>query len=332
MTTRGFLLGKFLPPHHGHVLLCEFARACVDHLTILVCSLPDDPIDGDLRHRWMQELFPTCRVLHLDRVVPQTPEDHPQFWEIWRAIVREKHPKRIDMVFASEAYGVRLAAEVNAHFVPVDPCRLAVPVSGTLVRQDPYACWDQLPDPVRAHFVKTVCLFGPESSGKTTLATALAASFQTVSVPEYGRTYTEVFGSTLDEADLVRIASRQHLLAEKMRVRANRILICDTDPLLTAVWAEMLLGRRVSALETPLRTCDLYLLTAPDFAWVDDGTRYFAEAATRQRFFALCQSALESRALPHVVLTGDHATRSRQAMLAIGEHFPFSRRGGKPTS
>lgn len=328
MTTRGFVLGKFLPPHDGHVLLCEFARGCVDELTILVCSLPDDPIDGRLRHGWMQALFPTCRVQHLDRVVPQTPEEHPQFWEIWRALVREMHPERIDSVFASELYGLRLAAEVGARFVPVDPARLAVPVSGTMVRENPYDCWQWLSAPVRAHYTKTVCLFGPESSGKTTLATSLAAALGTVLAPEYGRAYTDVFGTRLDEDDLSRIALGQQLLAENLRPRANRILVCDTDPLLTAVWAEMLLGRQVPALEMPQRTSDLYLLTATDFAWVDDGTRYFRDPETRYQFFTKCRAALERRSLPYSILSGDPATRLRQAMLAVGDHFPFTRRSG----
>ena len=50
---RGFVLGKFMPPHQGHVLLCDFARAYCETLTILVCSLESEPIPGRLRHAWM---------------------------------------------------------------------------------------------------------------------------------------------------------------------------------------------------------------------------------------------------------------------------------------
>ena len=60
---RGFVLGKFMPPHAGHVYLCDFGRAYVDELTILVCSLPDDPIPGELRLQWMREMFPSTRVM-----------------------------------------------------------------------------------------------------------------------------------------------------------------------------------------------------------------------------------------------------------------------------
>ncbi|MCK4867652.1 MAG: AAA family ATPase, partial [Alphaproteobacteria bacterium] len=193
--TRGFLLGKFLPPHDGHVFLCDFARAYCDELTILVCTLEDDPIPGALRFQWMRELFPDCRVLHLAEDVPQEPADHPEFWDIWRGIVQRFHREPIDFVFASEDYGNRLAAEVGARFVPVDIPREAVPVSGEAIRADPFANWRYIPPPVRPYFAKKICIFGPESTGKTTLARDLAARLETVHVPEYGRVYTDTFGT-----------------------------------------------------------------------------------------------------------------------------------------
>ena len=57
---RGFLLGKFMPPHAGHMALIRAARALVDELTVLVCWLPDDPIAGEVRLAWMEDLLPDC--------------------------------------------------------------------------------------------------------------------------------------------------------------------------------------------------------------------------------------------------------------------------------
>lgn len=127
---RGFVLGKFMPPHAGHEYLCAFASAYVDQLTILVCSLPDDPVPGHLRHAWMQEMFPAARVLHCAEILPQAPEDAPaDFWPVWQDVVRRYHPEPLDIVFASEPYGHRLAAETGARFVPVDSGRTTFPVS-----------------------------------------------------------------------------------------------------------------------------------------------------------------------------------------------------------
>ncbi|WP_425229880.1 hypothetical protein [Sphingomonas sp.] len=148
----GFLLGKFMPPHAGHQLLCDTAVSECERLTILVCWLPDDPVPGPLRLDWMRSLYPGARVLGHDAIVPQEPSEHPDFWPIWRSIVRAAHPEPIARVFASESYGARLAAEVGARFHPVDIARKRVALSGTMVRADPSRHWTLLPAPVRAWY------------------------------------------------------------------------------------------------------------------------------------------------------------------------------------
>ena len=92
--------------------------------------------------------------------------------------------------------------------------------------------------------VPVICLHGPESVGKSVLAAALAAHFHTDAVPEYGRDYCAEHGTDLTMADLLTIAQVQTDLIAKARARAGRLVIADTDALMTAVWADMMLGRR----------------------------------------------------------------------------------------
>ena len=315
--TRGFLLGKFMPPHAGHQLLVETALGLVDELTVLVCSLPGDPIPGPLRLEWMRELFPRVRVIGHDAVVPQAPEEDARFWPIWRAIVRAAHPEPIDLVFASEAYGVRLAEEIGAQAVLVDPERLAIPVTASAIRADPWAQWRFLPAPVRPHFARTICLHGPESTGKSTLASRLARHFDTIFVPEYGRTYCEQHGLDLAMADLVAIARTHAAITGAALRRCDRRLILDTDPLMTAVWAEMLFGRRDPWFDRFEHTADFYLLLDIDLPWVDDGTRFFGEPERRRRFFNLSRAELDRRGLRHAVIGGPAEQRFDRALAAI---------------
>jgi NadR type nicotinamide-nucleotide adenylyltransferase len=319
---RGFVLGKFMPPHKGHVFLCDFGRAYCERLTILVCSLPDDPIPGHLRFEWMQALFPDCDVRWCEEDLPQEPADHPDFWAIWKDVVR-RYGGTPDVVFASETYGQRLADEVGARFVPVDPARNAVSMSGTAVRDNPFVCWDALPAPVRPWFVRRLCLFGPESTGKSTLAQALARRFGTISVPEYGRTYTEMFGTEVGAEDLHRIVAGHRASVVAAARQARRILIEDTDPLLTAVWCEMLTGRRDPALDAFDAPADHYLLLDVSAPWTDDGTRYFPDLADRQRFLSLCVAELERKGVAWTLIEGaDWAVREQQAVEAILSAFP----------
>ena len=314
--TRGMVLGKFLPPHAGHLYLCEVARHWVDELTIVVGTLPNEPIAGETRVRWMRELFPFDHVVHLPDELPQHPSEHPDFWSLWKAALERVLPGAPDVVFASDDYGAALAQVLGARFVQVDAGRCIVPVSGTAIRADPFGNWAHLPRCVRPHFVKRVSVFGPESTGKTTLARALAAAFATVWVPEWAQQELARAGSlgALAWDDVIRgqIASEEALARS-----ANRVLICDTDPLVTPLWAEAL-GATWTPRDPELLTSrryDLTLLLAPDVPWVA-GTGRFLEA-DGWSFFARCEQALNRANRPYAILRGPWPTRLATATAAI---------------
>jgi HTH-type transcriptional repressor of NAD biosynthesis genes len=151
----GFILGKFMPVHRGHMHLIEVARQRVSHLTVLVCSLEREPIPGRLRYRWVKALFPTVDVQHFAEDVPQYPHEHPDFWDIWLGVVRRYVPSGPDLVFTSESYGDRLAEVLGAQHVCVDLRRELFPVSGSRVREDPQACWALIPPQVQAYYRRT---------------------------------------------------------------------------------------------------------------------------------------------------------------------------------
>lgn len=314
--TRGFVLGKFMPPHAGHVHLCETARRLVDALTILVCWLPDDPIPGPLRLAWMKQLFPDCRVIGHDAPVPQAPADDPEFWPIWRGIVKAAHPEPIDLLFAGEDYGMRLAGEVGARFILVGP-RLYPDLSGSAVRADPWAHWPAIPPPVRPHFARTICLHGPESTGKSTLSAPLAAHFETIWVPEYGRVHCQLHGFDLNAEGLSTIGRTQSAMTRAALPWCNKRLVVDTDALTTAAWSLMILGQVPEGVMEGFPLADLYLLTDIDIPWEDDGTRYYPDPADRRRFMAACEQVLEEAGARWVRISGGLEQRFAQAVAAV---------------
>lgn len=314
--TRGFLLGKFMPPHAGHVFLCQAAANLCHHLTVLVCSLPDDPVPGGLRYDWMRALLPESTVVHYDRVVPQEPEDHPDFWPIWRAICQEAHPHPIDRVFGSEPYIHRLAAELGAMPVLIDPDRLTFPISGSAVRADPAATWDFIPGVVRPFFQKRVVLFGAESVGKSTMTKALAAHFGGPYLPEYGRTYDANRPSgDWTAVDFQTIAAGHRALRAALAPMAGPVLFEDTDPLLTQVWQHFLTGERPSTRAPDL--ADLYLLLDIDMPWVDDGTRYQVDRQRRAEFHGRCRQILQETGANYRVISGSAEDRWTACLTEI---------------
>jgi HTH-type transcriptional repressor of NAD biosynthesis genes len=313
----GMLLGKFLPPHFGHVYLSDFARHFVRELTIVVGTLEREPIPGRLRFEWMRELFPTVNVVHLDEELPQDPSEHPDFWQLWQTALQRVLPCRPEVVFASEPYGQKLAEVLGGRFIPVNPDRSIRPVSGTAVRADPFQHWDLIPPPVRAYYAKRICIFGPESTGKSTLTQNLATHFQTIAVPEYARTLLEWRQGQLNEQDLPDIARGQVASEDALAPHANRLLFSDTDALATCVWSEFLFGRVDPAITilAESRKPDLYLLCGVDVPWVPDIVRYLPE--DRENFLHQCEQALHRLGRPYVKLSGGWEQRFATAVDAV---------------
>ena len=324
---RGLVLGKFLPYHLGHAHLIRTARAQVDELIVLVCSIRREPIPGALRHAWVRDAHPDCNVVHVTEEVPQVPEDDDCFWPIWVDLIR-RYAGEVDVVFTSEAYGDELGRRIGARHVCVDRARSAVPISGTAVRADPLGQWDYLPPQVRAHFVRRVAIVGPESVGKTTLAEQLAHDLETTWVPEFGRTYTDGRDAReLSLDDFEAIARGQVLLEDEAAMRANRLLVCDTELHTTCTWSDLIVGSRPSWLTAAAagRKYDLMLLLNDDLPWIDDGTRVLA--ARRREHMDLIRRELVAAHRRFVVVRGDGSARRAAALDHIREATGWPRSG-----
>ncbi|MBS3030009.1 MAG: AAA family ATPase [Dolichospermum sp. DET50] len=317
--TTGMILGKFMPPHLGHQYLVDFARNYVDNLTVLVCSIQSEPIPGDLRYRWMREMFPDVNVVHVTDENPQEPKDHPDFWQIWYDSIRRVLPKGPDYVFASENYGWQLAEILEASYIPVDHARSLVTISGTQVRQNPFANWHYIPPCVRPYFACRVCIFGPESTGKSTLTQNLANHYNTVYVSEYARGLLDFKGGNCDFTDIPVIARGQMAAEDALVRQANKVIFCDTDLITTTIWSHVLFGKCPQWIEDEgnLREYNLYLLLDVDVPWVDDTQRCLPNY--REEFRDHCIQALESRHRPYIIINGDWEQRWQKACMAVDE-------------
>jgi HTH-type transcriptional repressor of NAD biosynthesis genes len=318
--TRGLVLGKFLPYHAGHAHLLRTARAAVDELVVLVCSIEREPIPGALRFRWVRDSHRDCRVVHVAEEVPQAPEEHAEFWPIWTDLIA-RHAGSVDVVFTSEDYGDELARRIGARHVCVDRERRAVPASGTVIRADPLRHWDAIPPVVRPHFVRRVVLLGTESTGKTTLSSHLASRFETVMVEEYGRPYCDTRPAlSLQLPDFEAIAWGQATWEDDGAELANRVLICDTDLHTTATWSDLVVGTRPDWLTAAARARHYDLVLLMDHhgtPWVDDGTRVLS--GRREEHTGRIREELDSGGRRYVTLSGSLDDRMRAAERLVGK-------------
>jgi len=172
-----------------------------------------------------------------------------------------------------------------------------------------------------ANIVKVV-LFGPESTGKSTLSELLARHYNTVWVPEYAREYLQDkwnnLRKTCEQKDLIPIAIGQMGLENELAKKADRILICDTDLLETKVYSEEYYGGFVdpdldrAATESQY---DLYLLSYIDTPWEADDLR--DRPTQREEMFRAFERALENNQRPYVILKGRVKERMNTAVQAI---------------
>ncbi|WP_100610230.1 AAA family ATPase [Confluentibacter lentus] len=172
-----------------------------------------------------------------------------------------------------------------------------------------------------ANCVKVV-LFGPESTGKTTLSMQLARYYNSVWVPEYAREYLQNKWNnerkTCEADDLLPIAMGQMKLENKLAQKTDSILICDTDLLETKVYSEAYyLGYCDPILEKYAleNTYDLYFLTYIDTPWEADDLR--DKPDHREAMFKAFENALIDNNRPYVLLKGNKKERLETAVKYI---------------
>ncbi len=167
-----------------------------------------------------------------------------------------------------------------------------------------------------------VVLFGPESTGKTTLAESLARHYKTVWVPEYAREYLQEKWNrehkTCEPDDLLPIAEGQIRLENMLSRMASKLLICDTDLLETKVYSEAYYTGSCDPLLEKYalnNTYDLYLLTYIDTPWIKDDLR--DRPGEREQMFAYFRETLEKYNRNFVILKGTKKERMDKAVALI---------------
>jgi nicotinamide riboside kinase len=168
---------------------------------------------------------------------------------------------------------------------------------------------------------KLICIIGAESTGKTTLAQQLAAHFRAPWVPEYLRTFCDVHQRTPTQHEQALILETQVIDEHAALVDARRCgamyVFCDTAPLLTAIYSDVVFGDESlypRARELHARYA-LTLKTATDVAWQRDWQR--DGQAARDRVNAVIDHALAGAGARASLVTGVGDARLGCALKAL---------------
>lgn len=308
---RGLVIGKFMPIHAGHIALIQFASSLCDELIVSMSYQADDVIPGQLRFSWLQEIFKDNPKVK-PALVKDDFDDESLTWpdrtKVWAEFLKKRYGK-IDVMVSSEEYGTFLDEHLGAVHIPFDPARKQIPVSATLIREKPFTYWEYIPAVVRPYFVKKICFYGPESTGKSVMAKQLAAYYHTEFVPEVAREIVSSNEFTIDQIIKIGYAQTERII-DKAKT-ANKILFCDTDLITTQIYCRHYLGvvpDVLYELEKKI-TYDQYFLFDIDVPWVGDGMRDLGDS--RQVMFEIFKHELEIRNISYLLVKGDYKERER---------------------
>lgn len=314
---RGLVIGKFMPIHKGHIALINFAAEHCDELIVSMSFTPEDKIDPVLRFQWIKQIFksqPNIKPAIIaddfdDETLPLSERTN-----IWAIRMREVYPK-IDILFSSEFYGPPFAHNLQAEHVLFDEPRKFIPISATLIRNHPFQYWEFIPEKVRPYFTKKICFYGPESTGKSTMAEKMALHYHTVFVPEVARELITSNDITVD--DIIKIGKAQTERVKEKTSIANKIVFCDTDLITTKIYSQYYLNQVpdiLNDLENEINY-DLYFLLDIDVEWVADHLRDFGDR--RLEMFNLFKRELEKRGINYTHISGNYHEREEKIKKII---------------
>ena len=324
---RGLTLGKFAPFHRGHQLLMETALSEVDELVVMVYATVVTDVPLQVRAGWIKALYPAVRVIEAwdgPAGYGDTPEIRSREE---RYILGKLDGLRISHFYSSDFYGEHVSRALGAVDRRVDAARAAVPISGTDLRADYFAGRAYLAPRVYADLITKVCFMGAPSTGKTTLARALAAQHNTACMPEYGAGYwlEHQVDRRITLAQFEKIAPEHNRREDALTLQSRKYLFCDTNPITTYVFAKDYHGCAGPVLTRLAREAekryDLFFLCDTDIPYADTWDR--SGDQKREWFQQQIVGDLAERRLPFFRVRGTLDDRTEQVNTVLQQHRKF---------
>lgn len=334
--TVGFLGGKFLPFHLGHVYFIVAASNMVDELYVILSSSKNRDkqlcerdgikyISDDVRFSWIGEAvnnLENVKLLHIED--DQWDENYD--WDAGADMIKKAIGKPIDFVFSSEtSYDVHFRKNYpGSEHIVIDAGREVVNISATELRRNLYKHWDKLPPYVRKYFVKKVAIVGTESCGKSTLTKKLAKLYNTNFVEEVGRKYCCKYSNRLTKEMFNLIAMEHFLEQEEKAVNSNKVLFVDTEAVVTQFYLNKYFsGEKFDLIEEiiKIQNYDLVIFLEPDVEWVDDGLRNEKDEEIRKKNNEEMKKMFRERGMKFISVTGNYSERFDKSRKLVDELF-----------
>jgi NadR type nicotinamide-nucleotide adenylyltransferase len=325
MTTTGLCVISGLLPTRGHQYLIDFGSKFVDRLHVIVCIRSFEPrLTLDRAEVLAQHYAGTNVTIHEHYAddAPQNDDGTPEFWDYWSNLVNKAITKRkkIDYFFASEKYGARFAEALGITFVPVDIGREILSVTGTGVRKNLAENFKYILPEYQNRLAKTVCLYGQESVGKTTMSKWLANKLEGRWIHEWARPYLEEVGAEITDEKMLNIVRGQY--AAMISAPMALFNIRDTDLLSTIGYYKIYGGTMPEELiqKFNLTKSDLYVMLNDNIPFEPDPLRYGGDKRESEMQFWI-DLLDEYDCKYHVVDSTDIKKQRKEVVEAVYDFF-----------
>lgn len=325
----GVVFGSFAPLHRGHLEMIYRAKkenegGCI----VVVCGCENDKggakLPFRLRYQYVREFFKDddlVAVYGIDDGALGFCDYAYENWDVWLSEFYKIFVKAVDFPEYTTDHWYVGEKEYYDDLISLGKfCTLldrsSLPISGTMIRENPLKYWDYIALPFRRVFSRNILIIGTASEGKSHLAMDLAKYFGTTYAHEWPRDYMEHY--CIDDCDLdtetfvTFLQGQNRHIMEQIESSANRgICFVDSDANTTDMYAAHYGEREECTLAPenylqfvyPLAQLynqqlewDRVFIIPPHGKFVDDHTRYMEDAdiAQREEMFADMKSMVDN--------------------------------------
>ena len=332
------VLGKFRPMHIGHEAMIDFARNVAGYYSNVHIVIADHDETFYMRYAILKRKYQEHPNIYVNAIN----DTHYQgenfdengtcldegFMEKWAKLISNHVPSKITHVVSSDLYGKELAKALGAVWSPFDPDRELFPISATEIRESIPRYWDKIVSEFRSLYGISICVVGPESTGKSTLVKTLTKEYDWLYdnvgyVPEYGRIYSDHKEGDWNFLDFDAINTGQRSMIRSAQ-KQNILTFVDTEAYTTYLFGKLYLDNPGPELEnlvdvaSIIQDFDHYLLLKPNVKWVQDGQRILEKQEEREKFFNDMKDFLDENGFPYTIIdTQDWEHRRYVAMNIV---------------
>lgn len=324
----GLFIDSFEVLHKGHDLCIKYALGRVDNLVTIIYDNDMTNIPLTVRANWLRKLYPEIEVIEAWFDM----ENKEGISDTQRAVLNSSLKSReVAEVYSTREELEGLYKALNLKNSIRGEIRKRVQQMTTKIQCDNYGNRLRIDDRVYRDLITNVAFVGAQSTGKSTIAEAMAKKYNTNFMFEYGRYHWDVYQKDrIETLEQIEEITERHIEMEEKRLKtANKYLFTDTCPIVTLRYAYDWHGRATDKLLEMAKTAesryDIFFLCGDEIPYADTPERDGIEQ--RRAFQRQIEAELLTRKIPYIPLSGTLQERMNKVSRVLDSYQKYTSLG-----